>query len=55
MPEVVVENLTKRYGETTVLDDVGFAVGAGELFTLLGPSGCRSGARACRSPLWWWP
>ena len=40
MPDVVVENLTKRYGETTVLDDVAFAVGAGELFTLLGPSGC---------------
>jgi iron(III) transport system ATP-binding protein len=40
VPDVVLENLTKRYGDTTVLDDVGFAVGAGELFTLLGPSGC---------------
>ena len=40
MPDVVLENVTKRYGDATVLDDVGFTVGTGELFTLLGPSGC---------------
>lgn len=40
MPDVRVENLTKRFGENVVLDDVSFSVADGELFTLLGPSGC---------------
>lgn len=33
-------NVTKRYGETTVVDRISFTVGPGEFFTLLGPSGC---------------
>jgi iron(III) transport system ATP-binding protein len=40
MPDVAVNNLTKRFGENVVLDDVTFTVADGELFTLLGPSGC---------------
>ena len=33
------KNITKRYGETTALDDVSFQVNDGELVALLGPSG----------------
>jgi iron(III) transport system ATP-binding protein len=40
VPNVAVENLTKRFGSNVVLDDVSFSVADGELFTLLGPSGC---------------
>jgi iron(III) transport system ATP-binding protein len=40
VPELSVENLTKRFGSSVVLDDVAFTVADGELFTLLGPSGC---------------
>jgi len=32
--------VTKRFGETTALDDVSMAVRFGEFMTLLGPSGC---------------
>ena len=34
------ENVTKRYGNQTVLDNVSLSIGAGEIFSLLGPSGC---------------
>ena len=34
------ENVTKRYGNNTVLDNVSLSVGEGEVFSLLGPSGC---------------
>lgn len=36
---VTVDGLTKSYGATTVLDDVSFSVGPGELFGLLGTNG----------------
>lgn len=39
MTAVVIENLTKRYGEHTVLDGVSFQVQAGEIFALLGRNG----------------
>lgn len=35
-----VRNLTKRFGATTVVEDLCFSVDEGELFCLLGPSGC---------------
>jgi putative spermidine/putrescine transport system ATP-binding protein/putrescine transport system ATP-binding protein len=41
-PETVIEfrNVIKRFGATAAVDDVTFAVGAGETVSLLGPSGC---------------
>src|SRR5262245_11292635 len=36
---VVAERLHKRFGEQTVVDDVSFAVHAGEIFGLIGPHG----------------
>nr|WP_089789402.1 ABC transporter ATP-binding protein [Halobiforma haloterrestris] len=35
-----LEGVTKRYAETTAVDDVSLAVREGEFFTLVGPSGC---------------
>ena len=37
---VAVSHLVKRYGTTTIVDDMSFEVAAGEFMTLLGPSGC---------------
>ncbi len=39
-PRLEVSGITRRFGARAVVDDVGFAVGAGELGCLLGPSGC---------------
>jgi ABC-type multidrug transport system ATPase subunit len=36
---VMVESVTKRYGETLAVDDVSLRVGAGEVFALLGANG----------------
>lgn len=33
------ENVTKRFGETVVLDGLSFSVGKGEIFAIVGPSG----------------
>lgn len=35
-----IENVIKRYGETTVIPDLSAVVKPSEFFTLLGPSGC---------------
>lgn len=35
-----VEQVTKRYGNFTAIDQVSIAIEQGEFFTLLGPSGC---------------
>jgi iron(III) transport system ATP-binding protein len=40
VPDLVIRNLSKRYGGTRALHDVSFQIADGELFTLLGPSGC---------------
>ena len=40
MTEIRIENLTKRYGAVTAVNDITLTVSAGELFFLLGPSGC---------------
>ena len=37
---IEVRGVTKRFGTVLALDNVSFAVQAGELFFLLGPSGC---------------
>ncbi len=39
-PVIVVEGLTMGYGDSTVLEDVSFAVHRGERFLILGESGC---------------
>jgi ABC-2 type transport system ATP-binding protein len=36
---VLVQHLTKRFGETLALDDITFDVGKGELFGFIGPDG----------------
>jgi ABC-2 type transport system ATP-binding protein len=36
---IIVEGLTKRFGERTALSDVSFSVGWGEVFGFLGPNG----------------
>jgi len=38
-PLIEVRDLSKRYGETTVVDEVSFIVNGGEIFGLLGPNG----------------
>jgi ABC-2 type transport system ATP-binding protein len=38
-PVIVVERLTKRFGERIAVDDVSFSVGTGEVFGFLGPNG----------------
>ena len=35
-----VENLTKRFGDNTILDGLSFEVHKGEVIVVLGPSGC---------------
>jgi iron(III) transport system ATP-binding protein len=35
-----LEKITRRFGDTTAVDDVSLEVAAGEFLTLLGPSGC---------------
>ncbi|MBK7177771.1 MAG: ABC transporter ATP-binding protein [Chloroflexi bacterium] len=37
---VVCRNLSKSFGDQTVVDDVSFSVPAGQILALLGPSGC---------------
>jgi phospholipid/cholesterol/gamma-HCH transport system ATP-binding protein len=39
-PVIIVENLTARYGDVTILEDVSFEVYRGERFMILGGSGC---------------
>jgi len=38
-PALVVERLTKRFGERVAVEDVSFSVAAGEVFGFLGPNG----------------
>ena len=37
---VTMENVVKKYGQTTALRDFGLVVESGEMVVLLGPSGC---------------
>lgn len=39
-PVIIVEGLTARYGDVTILEDVSFEVYRGERFMMLGGSGC---------------
>ncbi len=38
-PAILVENLTRRFGDFTAVDGIGFAVARGEIFGFLGPNG----------------
>src|SRR6186997_3664367 len=40
MISLTIENLSKRFGETTALSSINLRIEAGEIFFLLGPSGC---------------
>ncbi|BCP55737.1 spermidine/putrescine import ATP-binding protein PotA [Kaistia sp. 32K] len=37
---VTIDSVTKRFGDSTAVDDVSFDIAKGEFFTLLGSSGC---------------
>ncbi|MBA3328760.1 MAG: ATP-binding cassette domain-containing protein [Solirubrobacterales bacterium] len=39
MPEIVIERLTKRYGETLAVDELSFTVDGGHVTGFLGPNG----------------
>ena len=47
---VVVEHLTKRFGDRVAFDDVSFEVGCGEVFGFLGPNGAGKTMLAERLP-----
>src|SRR3954470_2517052 len=36
---IVVDELVRRFGETSAVDGISFSVGEGEIFGLLGPNG----------------
>jgi ABC-2 type transport system ATP-binding protein len=38
-PEIVIENLTKKFEDVTAVDGLSLKIGKGELFGLLGPNG----------------
>lgn len=38
--KIDVRNLTKRFGDLLVLDDISFQVGRGEFLAIVGPTGC---------------
>jgi NitT/TauT family transport system ATP-binding protein len=40
VPRVILTNASKRFGSTTVLDNINFAAQKGEFISLVGPSGC---------------
>lgn len=40
MSSILVRNLTKRFGQHTVVDRVSFDVDEGRFLVVLGPSGC---------------
>jgi len=39
MAEIVLDNVTRRFGEVTALDNLSFSVEPGEIFALVGPDG----------------
>ena len=37
---IEIDNVTKRYGALTVLEEISLSIGAGEFVVFLGPAGC---------------
>ena len=40
LPKVQVKNLTKKFGDLLVLDNISFDVQKGEFLCIVGPTGC---------------
>ena len=40
MTEVIVNNLTKKFDDNVVVDNVSFTIPSEKFVTILGPSGC---------------
>ncbi len=40
MPEILLKNVSKRFGKFVAVDDLSMVIGDGDFVTLLGPSGC---------------
>ena len=40
MVAIVIESVVKKFGQTMAVDDVSLRIEKGELYFLLGPSGC---------------
>ena len=38
--QIIIKNLTKRFGTVTAVNDVSLTIEPGSFLTLLGPSGC---------------
>ena len=38
--KITVENLTKKFGNTTAVDNLSVTMESGKMIALLGPSGC---------------
>lgn len=45
MSAIKINNLVKRWGGFTAVDDISFEMGEAEFVALLGPSGCASASR----------
>lgn len=40
MPEIILKNITKRFGKSIAVDNLNLTINNGDFITLLGPSGC---------------
>ena len=40
MKNLVLNNLSKNFGQTNVLSDISLEINQGEFFSIVGPSGC---------------
>ena len=40
MTRIILENVTKRFGDHLAVDDISLEIPSGSFFSLLGPSGC---------------
>ena len=62
-PALEIDKITKRYGEVVAVEDMTFAVPAGQIFGFVGANGAgiyddahragRAGGRCRRSPVGW--